>query len=80
MVQWEYASIKAISGSEDDTVININGVTEDLGRRRRSAPDVLNEMGQVGWELVTILTIRPASSDTVQSFGGIFRYYLKRQR
>lgn len=80
MVQWEYASFKAIDSSDDNVVTSINGVTEDLGRRRRSAPDVLNEMGQVGWELVTILTIRPASPDTVESFGGLHRYYLRRPR
>jgi hypothetical protein len=80
-VQWEYGQFLAsVSGSTMERSVGaING--QMLGSSEEAIDPfvLLNQMGDEGWELVSIHALMPPSPNAAMPFG-LFEYVLKRPR
>jgi len=76
---WEYASVRTATSDDGEVVILINEAVQDFKSAPTKTLELLNRMGEEGWELVTIRAYLPPSSSAVLS-RGIWDYVLKRER
>jgi hypothetical protein len=87
---WEYAHILIGSTSlmnpnipldkdEVMAVIRVNDRLQDFEHKPINRADLLNQMGLEGWELITVIPIKPPSPSAVIP-RGLWEYILKRQR
>lgn len=76
MVRWEYANFAAVSTG---VVLMINGVLQDIANNPKKPFEVLNKMGEEGWEMVAALPVYPPSPDSVGG-ASIFQFFLKRPK
>jgi hypothetical protein len=79
ITKWEYAQIRAMSLEDKDIVISINGQIQDFRNHAAHPFDILNQMGEEGWELVTVLDVIPPSQNSLNP-RCVREYLLKRMR
>lgn len=81
MIRWEYAYLFVGMRGSDHVVASLNGQPMDIQRNPQTPWDVLNQMGQQGWEFVSAVptsplqTTRQGGEPTVE---GYWIFYLKR--
>jgi hypothetical protein len=76
---WEYAQLRVGTINDNLVVLTINGMVQNFAQNPSAPFDVLNEMGQEGWELVNTVAILPPSPAALTP-RGLWEYTLKRPR
>lgn len=77
MTKWEYALTRAANPEGDYIVIKINNRVQDFVNHPQNISDVLNLMGNEGWELIAAYKLR-SSSPVAQLSRQLIEYVLKR--
>jgi hypothetical protein len=77
MTKWEYAHVTTLNNGSAEVVTRVNGQIQDFERQPTLVSQVLNEMGDVGWELCDVREeLPPSSKAMVPRF--MRTYWLKR--
>jgi hypothetical protein len=81
MIKWEYAHLFVAMHGNTHVVAGINGQVLDYQRHPQTPWDVLNAMGQQGWEFVAAIpttpmqVVRDRNTEVAECY---WMFYLKR--